>query len=162
MRIEIIKANYNNPQHQSEIPLLLNEYANDPMGGGAPLSEHVQKNLVYALSQQPNALTFIAYANGTPAGLANCFQGFSTFQCQPLLNIHDMMVRSQFRGNGICTKLLKAIEKAAQESGCCKITLEVLSNNKTAQIAYKNFGFADYQLNPDAGNALFWQKTLNP
>lgn len=40
------------------------------------------------------------------------------------------------------------------------MTLEVLSNNHRAQQAYRRFGFAGYALDPEAREALFWQKKL--
>jgi ribosomal protein S18 acetylase RimI-like enzyme len=40
------------------------------------------------------------------------------------------------------------------------LTLEVLQGNQAAQNLYRKFGFADYQLAPENGNALFWQKSL--
>jgi ribosomal protein S18 acetylase RimI-like enzyme len=36
----------------------------------------------------------------------------------------------------------------------------VLSNNEAAKSAYQKFGFSDYELDPQAGTALFWQKLL--
>ena len=46
----------------------------------------------------------------------------------------------------------------ARERGCCKVTLEVLSNNEKAKKAYTRFGFEPYVLDPAAGPAQFWQK----
>lgn len=160
MNVEIIEANYGKPEHQRDIPMLLNEYALDPMGGGAPLEEKVISDLVANLAKVPKAFTLLAYVDEEPAGLANCFEGFSTFACRPLLNIHDIMVRRPFRGQGISQKLLAKIEEIAAARHCCKITLEVLSNNEVAKGAYRKFGFSDYQLDPNAGSALFWQKSL--
>ena len=51
-------------------------------------------------------------------------------------------------------------EQRARELGCCKLTLEVLSNNTRALAAYERAGFAPYVLDPAAGHALFLQKTL--
>ncbi|VAW57771.1 Histone acetyltransferase HPA2 and related acetyltransferases [hydrothermal vent metagenome] len=161
MNIEIIKADYLKLQHQEEIPQLLEAYALDPMGGGKRLNADVKNNLVKALSALPHAFSIIAYVDGTPAGLVNCFEGFSTFSCKPLINIHDLVVIKKFRGHGISQKLLDKVETIANAKGCCKITLEVLSNNKTAKLAYAKFGFFDYQLDPKAGSALFWQKSLS-
>jgi len=56
--------------------------------------------------------------------------------------------------------LLEKVEEVACSKGCCKITLEVLSNNEIAKCAYSKFGFAGYELDPEAGSALFWQKKL--
>jgi GNAT superfamily N-acetyltransferase len=158
MKIDVVLADYRNPQHQSEIPHLLDCYSRDPMGGGEPLSEDVTQRLVKELSKLPNAFSLIAYADGKPAGLANCFHGFSTFACKPLINIHDIVVLERFRGKGISQYLLQRVERIALEKGCCKITLEVLSNNLVAQSAYRKFGFGSYELNSETGEALFWEK----
>ena len=56
--------------------------------------------------------------------------------------------------------LLSAVEPRARELGCCKLTLEVLSGNGPAMASYKRFGFAQYELDPAAGQAQFMQKWL--
>lgn len=160
MEFEIVQADYLNERHRSDIPMLLDAYASDPMGGGKPLDDAVKRDLVEELSKRPYAFTVIAYADGEPVGLANCFEGFSTFACMPLVNIHDIAVLPLFRGKGISQKLLEMIEAIARAKGCCKLTLEVLDNNKVAQSAYRKFGFGAYELAPEAGSAQFWEKKL--
>lgn len=160
MKIEVIKADYANPKHAKEIPELLDSYASDPMGGGSPLDPGVKENLIAELSKIPHAFSVIAYVDGSPAGLANCFEAFSTFACKPIINIHDVVVLTTYRGIGISQALLKKVEAVAESKGCCKITLEVLSNNEVAKGAYRKFGFSGYELDPKAGTALFWQKKL--
>ncbi|MFM2479950.1 GNAT family N-acetyltransferase [Celerinatantimonas sp. YJH-8] len=161
MNIEIVIADYQNPQHEHDIVMLLDAYAQDRMGGGEPLADFVKANLVPQLAQRDDAFSLLCYVNGEPAGLANCFEGFSTFACQPLLNIHDFTVHPKFRGHGLSQRLLNRIESLAREKGCCKMTLEVLAENFVAQKAYSKYGFAPYQLNLQTGCALFWQKKLN-
>jgi ribosomal protein S18 acetylase RimI-like enzyme len=160
MYTEVIKADYLNEQHQHEIPMLLNLYASDPMGGGEPLSEEAIDSLVPELAKLPHAFSVIAYVDGKPAGLVNCFEVFSTFQCKPIINIHDVVVASDFRGYGISHKMLSKVEEIARSKGCCKMTLEVLSKNEVATSAYRKFGFSDYVLDPEAGTALFWEKPI--
>ena len=160
MNLRIVKADYLNEQHAGDIPMLLDLYASDPMGGGKSLDEGVKNNLVRELSKMPHAFSFIAYVDERPAGLINCFEGFSTFLCKPLINIHDVVVLDEYRGSGIAGKMLEKVEQIARSKGCCKLTLEVLSNNEAAQSAYQKFGFSDYQLDPQAGTAMFWQKLL--
>ena len=130
------------------------------MGGGVPLSAGVKDNLVKALSNIPHAFSLICYVDSKPAGLINCFEAFSTFQCKPLINIHDVMVLTDFRGLGISQLMMGKVEEIAKSKGCCKLTLEVLEGNEVAQSSYKKFGFSGYELNPVTGKALFWEKPV--
>jgi len=148
-------------QDREALLQLMNAYACDPMGGGTPLSQAVLDTLVPQLSQRGDYLGIIAYIDDVPAGLVNSFEGFSTFAARPLMNIHDVIVAPAFRGSGLSQRLLEAVEQRSHERGCCKLTLEVLSNNAVAQSAYRKFGFAPYQLEEAAGQALFWQKPIN-
>ena len=102
----------------------------------------------------------LAFIAGEPVGLVNCFEGFSTFACRPLVNVHDVVVIAAVRGQGISQKMLAKVEEIARQRGCCKITLEVLEGNEAAKGAYRKLGFSDYQLDPQMGRALFWQKAL--
>lgn len=160
MKIDVIKADYSDTRHEKEIQELLNVYASDPMGGGKSLDKKVKENIVKELAKLSFAFSIIAYANEEPVGLANCFESFSTFACKPLVNIHDFVVLEKCRGNGISQKMLNKVEEIAISKGCCKITLEILSNNEPAKASYKKFGFSSYELDPKAGGALFWQKKI--
>jgi len=160
MKIEIIKADYQNKTHGEAIVDLLNRYAQDPMGGEEALSTYTQENLVQSLAKLPHAHSFICFVDDKPAGLINAFEAFSTFKCKPILNIHDVFVDSNYRGMGLSNKLLKAIEQLAQELACCKLTLEVLEGNDIAKASYKNFGFSGYELKEETGKALFWEKFI--
>ncbi len=140
---------------------LMQAYATDTMGGNAPLRQAVVDTLVSQLAQRGDYLGIIAFIDNNPVGLVNCFEGFSTFAARPLMNIHDVIVAPEYRGGGLSQRLLAAVERRANKRGCCKLTLEVLSNNGTAQGAYRKFGFAPYRLTEAAGQALFWQKPLN-
>lgn len=140
---------------------LLNIYATDPMGGSSPLDDFVRENLAEELRKRPTAHAFFAFVDGVPAGLSICFEGFSTFECKPLINIHDMVVVPDFRRRGVCSALLACIEEFARSIGCCKVTLEVLEGNHVAKSPYIKAGFGPYMLNPEAGCAQFWQKKLH-
>ena len=153
-------ADFSNPAHASAVVYLLNEYAKDPMGGGEELSDFAKTNLVNEMAKRSGVYAILAFVNGNPAGLANCIEGFSTFACKPLLNIHDMVVLAEYRGQGISSQLLKKAEELATSLGCCKLTLEVLEGNKTAQAAYVANGFVGYQLVSEMGQAMFWQKKI--
>merc|ERR1711862_634409 len=111
---------YDDSGHASALRLILAQYAEDPMGGGGARN---------------------------PAGLMNCFMGFSTFCAKPLINIHDCAVLPVFRRRGVCVAMMQHLEVVAKERGCCKITPEVLEGNIPAKSAYKKCGFEGYELN---------------
>jgi ribosomal protein S18 acetylase RimI-like enzyme len=156
----ILQASYSNPVHADAIGFVLNHYAEDVMGGGKSLSADTLQQLAGELAKRPYAFSVLAFVAGQPVGLVNCFEGFSTFACRPLVNIHDVAVIAQWRGKGISQKMLAKVEEIARQRGCCKLTLEVLQGNAAAQGAYRKMGFAGYELDPQMGEAMFWQKTL--
>lgn len=160
MTVVLERANYLDSKHAEDIGYLMNCYASDPMGGGKPLTTEIMSKIANELSNIPHALSVICYVDGKPAGLVNSFEAFSTFKCRPLLNVHDIIVAKEFRGQGISHFLLQEIEEIAKEKGCCKITLEVLEGNIPAKKSYIKFGFTDYELDPDLGKAMFWEKEL--
>jgi len=158
--LTIIEADLSAQKHADALITLLDHYANDPMGGASPLSEHVKTNLIAELIKRPTAHVVLAFDGEIPAGLIISFEGFSTFACQPLLNLHDVVVHSNYRGQGLFRKMLQVLESIAERLGCCKLTMEILEGNHTALVAYKANGFAGYELDPEMGKAIFWQKKL--
>ncbi|MDP2880927.1 MAG: GNAT family N-acetyltransferase [Azonexus sp.] len=147
---------------QAEIWLgLLDHYAQDPMGGGDGLSDYAKLNLVRTIREVPGFHGALAWLDGKAVGLIDCFAGFSTFAALPLLNVHDIVVLKGRRGQGIGQALLAWAEERARQLGCCKLTLEVLSNNTRAMASYQQAGYAPYVLDPAAGHALLMQKTLS-
>ena len=158
--ILVLQASYTNPVHAEAISQVLNHYAEDPMGGGHSLPADLLQQLPGELAKRAHAFSVLAFVGGEPAGLVNCFEGFSTFACRPLVNVHDVVVMNQFRGLGLSQKMLQKVEEIARQRGCCKITLEVLEGNAVAQSAYKKFGFDDSKFDPTHGRMLFWHKPL--
>jgi GNAT superfamily N-acetyltransferase len=158
--IDILEADLAIIKHGNAIITLMDEYARDPMGGGQGLSDYAKTNLIPELTIRKTARVIIAFVEDKPAGLVTCLEGFSTFACQPLLNIHDVIVSASYRGKGLSKLMLQAAEQIALDLGCCKLTLEVLEHNHIAQKAYRSFGFNSYELNPEMGKALFWEKKL--
>ncbi len=160
MAVNIFLADYENPQQGEDLVMLLDAYAKDPMGGGEGLSEHVKQELVKTLAKRNDVFTILCYVDDEPAGLINCIEGFSTFNCKPVMNIHDVTVLEKFRGQGLSTKMLDEVEALASFRGCCKLTLEVLEGNEVAKQSYQKFGFSGYELDPKLGKAMFWEKKI--
>lgn len=156
----IIKADLNNKNHANAYLTLMSHYACDPMGGGEDLSDFAKKNLVSTLLKRDDVVILLVFKGDQPAALLTAIEGFSTFSCKPLFNIHDVTVTQEFRGLGLTKILFAEIEKIAKQRDYCKITLEVLSGNEIAKNAYAKQGYSDYQLDPSHGSALFWTKSL--
>jgi GNAT superfamily N-acetyltransferase len=155
MTLSIRAADLADPTDAAAVVELVNAYALDPLGGGAPLAADVRARLVPGLRAHPTTLVLLAFADERPVGVAVCFLGFSTFQGRPLLNVHDLVVVPAARGQGVGRALLAAAEERARERGCGKLTLEVLDDNHRARTLYTSFGFADY-----AGPTRFLIKNL--
>jgi ribosomal protein S18 acetylase RimI-like enzyme len=158
--ITTLRANYADPRHAAALVMLLDAYASEPAGGGEPLSAFARENLVSNLAARPQAYSVLAFEGDQAVGLVNCIEGFSTFACRPLVNVHDVAVLASHRGRGIAEKMLAEAESIARERGAVKLTLEVLSGNQSAIRLYHRIGFAGYQLDPAMGTAQFLQKWL--
>lgn len=158
--IEIVRVRYDDPAHAAALVQLLDHYARDPAGGGHPLSDFARAHLAEALAARPFVFSVLAWDDGVPVGLINAIEGFSTFACAPLINVHDVVVIDSHRGRGIAARLFAEVEAIARERGACKLTLEVLAGNAAARALYEKLGFDDYRLDPALGEARFMQKWL--
>lgn len=160
MNLEIFQADYHNEKHARDLMHLLSVYALDPMGGGEDLSDYAKENLIKQLRKSNSVFSVLSYIDGKPVGLINAIVGFSTFAAKPLVNLHDIVVLDGYRGKKISQKMILKAEEIAKTKGCCKLTLEVLEGNKLAQLAYEKAGFSGYELDPEMGKAVFWQKKI--
>jgi len=103
--VDIVEADLSCVKHQTAIVELVNAYAMDAMGNGQPLPAEVRGALIPGLQNHPTTIVFLAYREGQPVGIAVCFRGFSTFAARPLINIHDLAILPEFRGQKIGPKL---------------------------------------------------------
>jgi len=161
MVLVVVRADYANPVHARALVDMLDAYAQDPAGGGKPLSGFVRENLVAELAARPTAYSVLAFDGAQAVGLVNCIEGFSSFACKPLVNVHDVAVAASHRGRRVGEQMLALAEQIARGRGACKMTLEVLSGNRSAHKLYARIGFASYQLDPSMGGAQFLHKWLD-
>ena len=164
LEIRVVQADYGNPHHAAALVAMLDAYARDPMGGGEGLTDFAKAQLVPALAARPQAysvLAFVGEDDSRPVGLVNCIEGFSTFACRPLVNVHDVAVLDGYRGQRIGERMLALAETLARARGACKLTLEVLSGNAGAVTLYRRIGFGNYALGSAMGSANFMQKWLD-
>ena len=159
--LTVLQADYANAGHGRAVVDLLDAYARDPAGGGHALETFTRDNLIASLAARPQAFSVLAFDGEVPVGLVNCLEGFSTFACRPLVNIHDLAVLPSHRGRRVAEQMLQLVERIARERKACKLTLEVLSGNHSANRLYTRVGFDAYQLDPAMGQARFLQKWLS-
>lgn len=140
---------------------LLNAYASDPLGRGLALSEEQLLRVTRDLEAHPSAWAYLAGVASNSCAFATCFCGYSTFYGRPLLNVHDVAVLPDFRGLGIGRALLRFIIEDARRLGCCKVTLEVREDNRTATGLYRSEGFgASTIAGEESVQYLFLEKRL--
>ena len=157
MPLEILEADLNNARHAEAVRRLVDEYARLPIGQGSPLAAKVLEQLAPGLRRCSGALVFLAWLDRRAVGVAVCMKGFSTFTAKPLINIHDLAVTADCRGQGVGRLLLQAVEAKARALGCGKVTLEVREDNAPARRLYQRFGFRGGE---DGPATLFLVKPL--
>jgi hypothetical protein len=120
MELEIVDLDFNDPVHCAAIVDVLDSYAADPAGGGAPLDPEARRRLVPGLREHPAAVVLLAIADRRPVGAAVCFRGFSTFQARLVLNAHDLAVTPAFRAGASdarCSPLSRRVPFASAVAG---------------------------------------------
>jgi len=162
MEISYVRADLDEPKHRIAVRELVAAYARDPMGSGSGLPEQVLDRLVPGLHAHPTSLVFLAFDGATPAGVAVCFVGFSTFAARSLINVHDLAVLPAYRRRGVGRGLLEQVERRARELDCVKITLEVREENTAALALYRSFGFGDADIGAGALRTWFLERRLDP
>lgn len=157
MEVDIVEANLSEPRHAEALLTMLDSYARDAMGIGRPLNAESRQRLMAGLIEHPTSLVFLAFQSEHPVGVAVCFVGFSTFKAKPLMNVHDLAVVPETRGQGVGRRLLKAVQSKAEQLGCCKVTLEVREDNQPARGLYHSQGFGAWE---GQATTLFLEKPL--
>ena len=153
-RVEL--CDFDNREHTDKFTELLNHYMEDPMGDATPLDENQQAKLLKELSLNPKAFVLLLFYEDNIVGFSTLFELFSTFKVKPYLYIHDFVIYGDYRGKGLGHSLMDGVVDLAVQRDCCKITLEVRSDNPPAQKLYENCGFK-----PCEPDMYFWTRLLS-
>ncbi|HIF5585247.1 TPA: GNAT family N-acetyltransferase [Vibrio parahaemolyticus] len=151
MSTEIKYIEVNNLEHRKTLEALFREYSSD-------VSASIESTIVNQLFELPYFHGFLCLNDDVPLGFAVCFESFSTYRARKMLNIHDFMISSNARGQGLGKLLLGGIENYCSENDYLKITLEVDEENTVAKKLYSSLGYEDYQVVLKGLN--HWQKYL--
>lgn len=154
-KIQIVEGDLNQLDQAESFLKLTAAYMADPMGEAEPWREDQKTTVIKEMKDHPGALVLFAKVDNKYVGICTCFYAYSTFLAKPLLNVHDIYVDEEFRGNGIARKLLQTVEEIAEKENCGKITLEVRKDNLNARDLYKIQGFKEAP-----HSMFFWIKYL--
>ncbi|EHH2514726.1 GNAT family N-acetyltransferase [Vibrio parahaemolyticus] len=122
-------------------------------------SVELDPSVIARLFALPYFYGFISFVDNKPAGFAVCFESFSTYRAQRVMNIHDFMVSDNFRSKGVGRAQLNGIEQYCHDNDYVKITLEVGDDNVAAKKLYSSLGYEDYRV--VLKGQQHWQKYLN-
>jgi GNAT superfamily N-acetyltransferase len=151
----IVQCNLNFIEHQKAFVKLMNAYMEDPMGKSQSITQKLANTIITDLVKHPTYIGVLLEMNGEFAALANCFENYSTFKAQPLINIHDFIVHPDYRGMGAGKLLLAGVEQIGKQRGCCRVNLEVRHDNESAMKLYKKSGFVECE-----PPMYFWEKSI--
>ena len=159
MSLRIQEADLSNGEHQQAVVELLDAYARDVTAGGQGLADDVRSRVAAGLHEHTTAFVLLAWNDDVPVGIAVCLIGFSTFAARRTINIHDLGVLQNHRGQGIGRKLIEHVVAIGREIDCCKLTLEVERSNPALRL-YESTGFrTNDHLDSDA-TVLFLERKL--
>lgn len=153
--VEIIEVDFYNEAHCKGVVELMNHYMLDAMGDHPPHNEELAGKMIEGLKKHCNKLCLLAVLDNEFVGLVNSFIGFGTFAAKPFINIHDVVVKEDYRGRKIGRLLLEKVKEKAIQLDCGKITLEVRDDNVRAQKLYASLGYKDSD-----PLMYFWSKYL--
>ena len=89
----------------AETVSMIDMYAQDPMGGGAALTETVKAKLAEMLTSHPGAVVFLASLDDRTVGIANCFYGMSSFTGSPVLNLRPEVDSKTLNASSLLNKI---------------------------------------------------------
>ena len=159
--ILVLQASYTNPVHAEAIGLVLNSLRRRP-DGWRPLRcpPTVLKQLPAELAKRPHAFSVLAFVGGEPAGLVNCFEGFSTFACRPLVNVHDVAVVPKFRGLGLSQKMLQKSRTSPASVAAAKSPWRCWKAMRWPRRPMASSALPPGMFDPAHGRMMFWTKAL--
>ena len=94
MEITIRRIETESVEDKSIFETLFKEYLSG-------FSVELDLSVIARLFALPYFHGFISFVDNKPAGFAACFESFSTYRAQRVMNIHDFMVSDNFRGKGV-------------------------------------------------------------
>lgn len=132
------------PAREADLALLLRMLAEFHREEGYPLDEAAAARALDALVSDPSlGRLWLVLADGAPVGYVAVAFGFSLEYLGRDAFIDDLFIRPAFRGRGLGSQVLAAVEPACRALGVRTLHLEVERRNLRAQALYRRHGFRD-------------------
>ena len=96
--------------------------------------------LRHGFGERPLFCALLAEWDGTLAGFALYFLGFSTWRGGPTLHLEDLFVRPEHRRRRIGLTLMQRLAQEAVQGGCTRFVWQVLDWNEPAIRFYEALG----------------------
>jgi ribosomal protein S18 acetylase RimI-like enzyme len=76
-----------------------------------------------------------------PLGFVQLYPSFSSVAARRILVLNDIFVKPEARGSGVGRALMEAARQHALQTGAKRLTLETISDNRTAWLLYESLGY---------------------
>jgi GNAT superfamily N-acetyltransferase len=108
---------------------------------GYPTSSQEILNRIEAMESDPNGCLLNAIADGTCVGLASLhiLPYFPTGG--RICRVTALVVKSEFRGRGIGSKLLLEVERIARDAGCMGVEITAAVQRRETHEIYEHRGY---------------------
>ena len=91
-----------------------------------------------------NALIFVAIAENKIVGYILALINFYSYRrVNPICDIENLIIEEDYRKNGVGSKLMENVRKAAKEKAAKKLRVNAIAQNKNALSFYRSHGFED-------------------
>ena len=106
----------------------------------APNLEEARRFILERMKNEESVI-FLVFFEDKPAGFVQLYPTFSSLSMRRVWVLNDMYVVSEFRKQGIGTRLLKLVEDYATETEAISVILETAPGNEIAQQLYVSNGY---------------------
>lgn len=111
---------------------------------GKPSDPALARDFIEARLGRDESVILLASVDGTVAGFAQLFPGFSSVSATRTWILNDLLVLPEARRRGVARALLTAAADFARADGALRLELETDHDNATAQALYRGMGWTPY------------------
>jgi GNAT superfamily N-acetyltransferase len=142
MAFNLRLLNLTNANDQAIFRHFVNSISMDMEGGeGIPVTEEAMDKSIRLFCETPTAYSFVGIADGNAVSLINAFKIISSWKGVFRLNLHDLVVDAEYRGQGYGKATLHALDEWCMANNIPQQTLEASAKNEKAIALYEAMGF---------------------